>query len=305
MAKLTTLEGLDLKDKYALYGSIAAGALILYLASRKSGLSDYVPNKKIPYKDLTYVHVEGKKYMDTNGNSYWSSRVLFGTKDNEFMFALPYQYGSKNTYSYQSIHELGTKYVDFGEKTRGKSWESLLSQHLGENYKDDIEKANKKEVQEWGKTGKNRTISLSNNADAAKPSWLDATEPVVTDNDYTTSVKQNIILPGKVPATIEVRRDKKDYSYGRILPKEYYVYDDRDRRHIRSMAEWIVTTRDENDTVHEGYFQTEGESSNFYPMLSRTTGNVNSWRKRKAMILQAVDYLFYRYILKTKKHGYS
>ena len=112
MAKLTTLEGLESSDKYLLYGGIAAGAILLYMAAKKGGLGDDVPTSKIPVKDLDYVHVEAKSWFDrVNGNSYWSSRVYFGTKDKDYSFAEKFQYGYGSSSEYHSVDTLG-KYVD-------------------------------------------------------------------------------------------------------------------------------------------------------------------------------------------------
>lgn len=40
MAKLTTLEGLDMSDNYVKYGALAAGGLLLYMLMRNRGMAD-------------------------------------------------------------------------------------------------------------------------------------------------------------------------------------------------------------------------------------------------------------------------
>ena len=141
-------------SKYTKYGLIAAGAIGLYLLSQKQGLSDDVPTSRIPYKELSYVEVEALEWRDkVNGNSYWSSKVLFGTKDGEsYLFSMPYQYGYGRTAEYDSIHILGTKYVDFGKKDKSKTWEDKLREHLDSKYKYTKTSAKKADVQYHGKS---------------------------------------------------------------------------------------------------------------------------------------------------------
>lgn len=149
-------------DNYTKYGLLAAGAVGLYLIAKGQGLSDNVPLSKIPYKELSYVEVDALEWRDKiNGNSYWSSRVYFGTKDGQsYVFYMPYQYGYGRTAEYDSINKLGTQYVDFGKRGKNSSseekwidsWEDQLDEHLDTKYKYTKSSATKKQVQNHGKS---------------------------------------------------------------------------------------------------------------------------------------------------------